>query len=332
MAVTALPFLLLALTFTSHGAAIVPASLENEAIRPYNDYKCVGGAVQKPNAVIDCLPTLAEMRGESAQPHDYYYQIWRDSPHGCSVTATRLGLQPTVLVVPEVPAELIFLLFRCFLSDRAVWSSSASIMSGYRQGYAIQLIPPAPSAEGQSANTTFGLSSNAAEGAETSKIALQIRAPVRCATKSSRRAGAFSDCLGTMLKILNEPGSGIPMSWDTPSDTREWRTDNCIIVVSPNTNQRSVSLRDVFTERSLIPDIFWIMGKCFAGLEEGKGFDWGEMSVGGLRKWKVTVIWGTPSARLWVAPVENSTVARANNTSPLLSVTVNGSVNLDTTS
>lgn len=316
----ALPFLLLALTVTSQGAAIVPASLENGTVGSYKSYKCIAGTVEKPNAVMDCLPVLAEMRGESAQPHNYPYQLWQNSPRGCFVTATRSGSQGAVIVVPEVPADLVFLLFRCYQSNRGVPSSSAIIDVGGRLGYVIRLVPSTQSAEGQFVNDsaslspTIGGSSNAITGAETAKGALQNRAPVNCASKSPRPAGAFTDCLAAMLKIVNEPGSGIPMTWDSPSDTRDWHADNCVITISPNTRPRDLKFEDVFTERSLINEIFWIMGKCFAGVEQEKGYDWGEVSVGSLRRWKITVSWGTPPRSSWIVPVENSTVTTVDNT------------------
>lgn len=315
----ALPFWLLALTVTSQGAAIVPRTLENGTLGVYKGYKCAAGTVGKPNAVIDCLSVLAGMRGESAQPRNYLYQLWQDGPQGCVVTATKSGSH-AVIIVPEVPAELVFLLFRCFQSDRSVPSTSAIIEVGGSLGYIVRLVPPTPSAQGQFVNDstslspTFGDSSDAVAGAETTKGALQSRAPVKCASKSPRPAGAFTDCLAAMLKIVNEPGSRIPMSWDSPSDTRDWHADNCVITISPNTYPRGGKIEDVFTERSLINEIFWIMGKCFAGVEQEEGFDWGEMSVGLLRRWKVTVSWGTPSRRIWVVPVKNSTVATADNT------------------
>ncbi|KAL8737363.1 MAG: hypothetical protein Q9181_001738 [Wetmoreana brouardii] len=290
----------------------------------YHGLRCNQGPVQKPDVAISCIRVLAQMRSESAQPRSFNYQEWQDRPGGCLVRATKTTPGSTV-VVRDLPDAGVFMLYRCFLADGRRPARSADIFAGENGGYLLELVPPpvqqedpaavgAPSLQSTPANPP-GLADDS-PSIPTIRPSLQVRARVQCASLAPQPTGAYTDCLATMLNMLNEPGSGIPMTWER-FDARDWDAPNCVITISLI---RGRYIRDLFTERSLISDALWILGKCFTGSEAASGYNSGEVSVGPLKRWKLKVIWGLSPTKSTIGTEANSSVSAMNGTRPLLPV------------
>lgn len=106
------------------------------------------------------------------------------------------------------------------------------------------------------------------------------RASVRCLRTVAEPTGAFTDCLAALLTMVDEPGSGIPLPWQS-FDGRQWYATNCLVKVSVHSMP---GVPDVFTVRSLVTEAVWMMGKCFAGPERSRNQNFAKMDVGPLRK------------------------------------------------
>jgi hypothetical protein len=157
---------------------------------------------------------------------------------------------------------------------------------------------------------------------------LRARAAVRCVKTIAEPAGAFTDCLAALLSMLDEPGSGIPLPWQS-FDGQQWYAANCLVQISV------VSIYgdpDVFTVRSLINEAVWMMGKCFAGPERSRNMNYAKVDVEPLRKWSLTLVWGMDSVGSTIAAHANSSVLAANDTAPLSPVTTLDSPDLVRTS
>ncbi|KAL9594355.1 MAG: hypothetical protein Q9179_005440 [Wetmoreana sp. 5 TL-2023] len=245
----------------------------------------------------------------------------------------------STVVVRDLPDGVVFMLYRCFLADRRQPAKRATVYAGENGGYLLELVPPSVQQEDPAAVGAPSLPSTPANppspadispSVPTIRPSLQDRAPVRCASLRPQPTGAYTDCLATMLNMLDEPGSGIPMTWGS-SDARDWYAPNCRITISSiGGGKRDV--KDLFTERSLIYDALWISGKCFAGPRAARGYDFGEIPVGPLRRWKLTILWGLSSTKSTIGPEGNSSVSATKETRPLLPVRPLESTDFDSTS
>lgn len=105
------------------------ASSNTSEVNSYQSFRCKTGA-DKPDAVINCLALLAEMRSTPTEPQSFDFKRWQDGPNGCAVTVFNVGEPRATVDVRDLPNLLIFLLYRCFLADRVIASSGASIFAG----------------------------------------------------------------------------------------------------------------------------------------------------------------------------------------------------------
>lgn len=320
----------------------VSASSNSSKKNSFQMFRCLAGA-GKPDAVFNCLAVLAQLRSTPTNPRSFAYEVWQDKPNGCLITAFDSAGSRAIIDVRDLPDYLIFLLYRCFLTDRATASSSATIHAGQHLSYCLEINPPAqqdgPTRVGsassmrtpRSASSVSAYRPDESNGASSFAVhepSLRARAPVRCARTIAEPAGAFTDCLAAMLKMLDEPGSGIPVPWQS-SDARQWQAANCLVQL------RILSIYeapDVFTVRSLIKEAVWMMGKCFAGPERSRHMNYGEMNVGPLRNWSLTLVWGMDTAVLTIAAHGDSSVLAAKDTAPLSPVITVDSPELDQTS
>ncbi|KAL8896700.1 MAG: hypothetical protein Q9207_007583 [Kuettlingeria erythrocarpa] len=275
--------------------------------RPYQEYRCEAGS-ERHHVAVNCLMVLDNLRREPAEPVTFKQRYWEDETFGCHITAeAKEGLEGTI-VIPDLPNYLIFLLARCFLHERERSLSvarSASIQAGERNIYLVRIYPPR-GIQGQlgpahSSARRFVAASNvsATEAAvehhprragAASLSRSGGRARVHCARGPGEAAGAFTDCLPTLLQILQNPSSATPIDWTTRTP-KSWVSPNCRLSIL-----RVWDGTDTFSEASLIDDAMWVMGKCFAGPEAARGMKEASTGVGPLKRWKLTIVWGTASA------------------------------------
>ena len=297
----------------------------NPITHPYRSYFCRSGDEEKVNVVLNCLPLLLQLREAPVGVQGFEFELWQDRPNGCQVTASRNGPSYATINVRKVPQDLIFLIFRCFLSPRNRPAKSARIYGGSQLSYILELRPPPhdsiPDVVGGASVTRKPQppSSVAASRAIASKDALtpapnstklEARAPVICGTVTGRPTGLFTDCLPVLQTMLTEPGSGIPEAFEG-SETQEWSAENCRIKVEA---MFKGGPRDVFTVRSLIDDAVWMMGKCFAGPMAASQQRFAQTPVGPLRRWKLKMAWGSDPQNLRIALGSNSSVPASNIT------------------
>jgi len=321
----------------------VTASSNTSQGNSYQSFRCQTGA-EKPNAVINCLAVLAQMRSTPTDPRSFDFKRWQDEPNGCAITAIGVGEPRAMIDVRDLPNYLVFLLYRCFLTDRVTASSSAMIFAGPLPSYRLEINPPTQ----QSGSTRVGSAAsyvrtphlpssvsvyrpddtNGPSSLAVHMPSMRARPAVRCTRTIAEPAGAFTDCLAALLKMLDEPGSGIPLPWQS-FDGQQWYSANCLIQISV------ISIYgdpDVFTERSLINEAVWMMGKCFAGPERSRSMNYAGVDVGPLRKWRLTLVWGMDLAEATIAAHAHSSVLAANDTAPLSPITTLDSPELNKTS
>ncbi|KAL8957981.1 MAG: hypothetical protein Q9183_005928, partial [Haloplaca sp. 2 TL-2023] len=292
----------------------VPALSLQGVGTPYHHYKCKFGPPAQKDVAISCLRVLTQMQRERREPRIFVSERWHD-PSGCEVSVT-LAVPGSTIYVQDIPDDLIFLLYRCFLPDQVEASKSASILHSDGLGYKVEIWPPHDTTDAldpQSASVVeTALPSDVSDSASTSvarrRLDLDSRSRVHCASRLLRPTGAYTDCLHTMLNILEEPGSGIPMSWEA-SDGRDWHAPNCVIKIQMLARTRRGGRPDVFTERSLIEEALWIMGRCFAGPEASQGYDSGKIAVGRFKKWGLSLEWGDGVSKVSRPRVNGSSIA-----------------------
>lgn len=276
-----------------------------ELSRPYQEFRCEAGP-ERHHVAFNCLTILEKLRREPAEPVTFNQRYWDDEEFGCHITAEAVLRVGSTIVIPDLPNYLIFLLARCFLPHRALpVARSASIRAGERGLYFVRIFPPRGTqgqlgpAESSAIPSLAASNGSATEAAfaphppragAASVSALGDRAPVRCARVPGEAAGAFTDCLPTLLQILQNPSSGTPVYWKSNVGKR-WESPNCRLSMS-----RVKDGTDIFSEWSLIDDAVWMMGKCFAGPEASRDMNEGSTTVGPLRLWKLKVVWGAVSA------------------------------------
>lgn len=322
---------------------VTRASASSNSIQAdsYHSFRCQIGA-EKPNAVIHCLAVLAQMRGTPTDPRSFDFKRWQAEPNGCTINAVGVGQPRATIDVRDLPNYLIFVLYRCFVTDRVTASSSAAIFTGPLPSYRLEIIPPTQ----HSGLTRIGSASsvgtphlpssvsgnrsddpNAPRSLAVHMPSLKARATARCLRTIDEPAGAFTDCLAALLTMLDEPGSGIPRPWKS-LDGRQWYAANCLVGISVHV---MFGAPDVFALSSLINEAVWMMGKCFAGPERSKNKNYVEMDVGPRRKWSLSLVWGMGSAESTIAAHANSSVRATNDTAPLSPVATSDSPELDGT-
>ena len=302
---------------------------------PYHGFNCKRGSA-KPDAIINCLPVLEQLRRSPPEPRSFGYKVWQDKPNGCRVAAVKVGPSEATIVVPDLPNDLIFLLYRCYLMERSSPSPGAIINAGQDLMYRLEITPPplqqifariggpsflrlprlpsvAPTKSSSSPQFRLSL--------PTATPSLGGRTPPECVRSPDQVEGAFSDCVSALLEMLNTPGSDEPKTWQR-SDGRQWYVHNCVVRLEPPFSRGE----DVFSVRSLIYAAMWILGTCFAGPEESKRLDYGEVAVGPLKMCKLVVAWGFGSGEL------DGIVGAANRTKLLSSVATIDSPGVDTAS
>ncbi|KAL8872290.1 MAG: hypothetical protein Q9174_002062 [Haloplaca sp. 1 TL-2023] len=283
----------------------------------YHYYICDAGPPAAKDVAINCLRVLTRMQSERREPRIFVSEHWHD-PSGCEVSVT-LAVPGSTIYVQDIPDDVIFLLYRCFLPDR-VTTKSASIFHSDDLGYRVEIRPPPRPSEALEPQSASVVETTLPSGAsETALISVAKRrpdlnayGPVQCASRVLRPIGAYTDCLHTMLNILQEPGSGIPMSWEA-LDGRIWYAPNCLIKLRMLGRTRHGGMPDVFTERSLIADAMWIMGRCFAGPEASQRYDTGKIAVGPMKKWEISLEWGDGVSRVGGPRVNSSSIAAKYN-------------------
>jgi hypothetical protein len=130
--VTLLCLLLVTLVSASQtllNVSTVTASSNTSQGNSYQSFRCQTGA-EKPDAVINCLAVLAQMRSTPTDPRSFDFKRWQDEPNGCAITAIGVGEPRATIDARDLPNHLMFLLYRCFLTDRVTPSSSAMIFAG----------------------------------------------------------------------------------------------------------------------------------------------------------------------------------------------------------
>lgn len=196
----------------------------------------------------------------------------------------------TIVIRDEIPDDLIFLPFRCFLEDRSSPSQGGSIRAGQSQSYRVTISPPPrepPSPDLASSESSF-----------------EARERAHCRrTTLGAQGGAYTDCLSALLQMLNNPGSDIPRPWGV-DDSKIWNSPNCRIILSFH---GFPSAPDYFSERSLINNAVWIMARCFAGPEAHKQANEGFMSVGPRRQCTLRMFWGLSTRGSSIEGTGNST-------------------------
>ncbi|KAI4126156.1 MAG: hypothetical protein LQ338_003896 [Usnochroma carphineum] len=301
-----------------------PASPDTVEVGAYQSYRCETGN-QRSNVAFNCLSVIAELRRELPGPVSFNQRYWDDTSFGCHITAEAIGRPASTIVLRDLPNDLIFLLYRCFLPVQpAIIARSASIEAGENLQYLVRIYPPRGTGDqlrpGEPPSLAKSLTSSGNSAAESSSSKPRVprslaapnpaspgRANVWCAKKTDQPVqGAFTDCLPALMKIVGNPASAKPNPWIL-DDSKEWDAPNCIVSVARNPKKR-ISL-DVFSEWSLIDDAVWIMGRCFAGPEAARGMNVGSTVVGPLRGWKLTLVWGTELGN----GVESSTRRRVGN-------------------
>lgn len=308
----------------------------------YHSFRCQAGA-EKPNAVIHCLAVLVQMRSTPTGPESFDFKLWQAEPNGCTVTAIGVGQPRARTDVRDLPGDLVFLLYRCFVIDRGTTSSNATIFAGPLPSYRLEINPPTQQSgltrigSAPSVGTPHLLSSvsgyrsddtNGPPGLAVHMPSLETRATARCVKTIAEPAGAFTDCLAALLAMLNEPGSNIPLPWQR-FEGRHWYAANCRVDLNVHV---ASGVPDVFSLSSLINEAVWMMGKCFAGPVRSQDKNSAAMDVGPLRKWSLTLVWGMGSAESTIAAHPNNSVLAANDTAPLSPVATLDSPELDRTS
>ena len=306
-----LPIILacLASLVTSQRSITLPQPSEastNLSAGRYHQFACEPGS-QRTDVALSCITILDELHRTSADPVTFNYRYWEDKASGCHITATAWRPSYT-LIVRDLPDDLLFLLYRCFLATRSEPARSASIDAGQGDAYRIRIYPPrgredqntiaapSPSVEhpplpGHAANQS--ISSNISTGLANWDTSSRERSNVRCSRKALHTTAKCADCIATLMQIVNDPRSAAPYIW-RGGDTREWYVPNCRITVAHPVSY--AGKRDVFSLRSLIDDALWIMGKCFAGPEADRGMNSGVTAVGPTKQWKLIITLGIPLA------------------------------------
>ncbi|KAI4176891.1 MAG: hypothetical protein LQ343_000748 [Gyalolechia ehrenbergii] len=299
----------LASTVTSQESLILPHPGETspslDTGSAYRQFACERGSPRS-NVAFNCIKILDELRRTPADPISFGHRYWEDTTYGCHITAEANyhSERPPVLV-RDLPADLLFLLYRCFLETRPHPARSASINAGTHGAYRIRIYPPrgepdqdgaatlSPSAKSDPAPDP-AIAPNASTSLATTKTSLGASV-VRCSRKAPPIEAQFTECLPALMQIVNNPGSAVPLTW-FGEDTKEWHTPLCRMSVSPRNPSKMAMAGDVFSERSLIDDALWIMGKCFAGPEAARHIISGWKAVGPLEQWKLTLTLGLPVA------------------------------------
>ncbi|KAI4175526.1 MAG: hypothetical protein LQ346_008065 [Caloplaca aetnensis] len=264
--------------------------------RPYQDYRCEAGS-HRHHVAFNCLTILDKLRSEPAEPVTFKQRYWEDETFGCHITAEANGGLGGTIVIPDLPNYLIFLLARCFLQERERAQSvarSASIQAGESNMYRVRIYPPRgiqrQLGPAHSSATEAAVEPHSRRAGAASVSGSGDRARVNCARGPGEATGAFTDCLPTLLQILQDPSSATPVDW-TSKTFKSWVSPNCRLSIL-----RVKIGADIFSETSLIDHAMWAMGKCFAGPEAARGMKEASTAVGPFRLWKLTIVWGTASA------------------------------------
>ncbi|KAL8838363.1 MAG: hypothetical protein Q9170_002170 [Blastenia crenularia] len=245
------------------------------SVATYHGYRCLAGPA-RPNAIINCITTLDLIRRDTGTAQSFLQRDWQDSPGSCQVFARRQDQRSRIVVHEDLPDNLIFALYRCY-QTRNLPTVAGYIMAGPSLSYELEIIPPPepPHIELPTANDI--------------SASLSDRGRTLCKKSPITVAGAYTDCLAALAQIYYGPQSSVPRLWAV-GDNKTWRAPNCRVHLSFSGFESAEP--DYFSERSLIADAVWVMGKCFAGPEGAKGYREGYLTVGTRREWTLTVRWG----------------------------------------
>lgn len=287
-------------TVKSQGSLALPQP--GEILGPgggYHQYACEQGPLRN-NVAFNCIKILDELHRTPPDPVSFGHRYWEDKIYGCHVTAeVNRGSERPNILIRDLPADLIFLIYRCFVLSRQQPARSASINVGTNGAYRIRIYPPrgGPVLDGistlpSSPETTFAadpaIAPNPSTTLANSKSSLKLP-PIYCSRQPPYSETQFTECLPVLMQIVNDPGSTVRRTW-LGEDSKEWHAPFCRMSIGPRHPGKMGG--DMFSEGSLIDDALWIMGKCFAGPEAARKVNSGWKPVGPLENWKIALTVG----------------------------------------